>query len=97
VAGDFNQALSRPFYYWSDAAERLLRDALAANGLCARTDDPFDPVRAISGGQAACIDHICISASLTQAQRGRAQARSPIIDGYALSDHPAVWLDLVDV
>lgn len=94
VAGDFNQALSQPFYYWSNAAEKLLRDALTTNELSARTGGLLDPVRGISSKKAACIDHICISEMLVSRQHENAHAQSPKVDDKPLSDHPIVWLDL---
>lgn len=94
VAGDFNQDLSDTHYYWSDAARELLRRALDANELCATTSDPTDPVRKMSEGREACIDHICISRSLVGRQTGGAHAWSPVVKGRALTDHPGVWIEL---
>ncbi len=99
VAGDFNQALGGKFYYWSNAAEKMLRDALLANQLVAATGDHTDPVREITAGRAACIDHICMSGDLARRQKGVPTHHHPVINGQKLSGSPSgmFWLDLVDI
>ena len=94
VAGDFNQDLSTKSYYWSRKAYEALRMTLTANGLTAATADPTDPVRSLTDGTSACIDHICLSESLTARQQARSVAWSPTLDGRVLSDHHGIYVDV---
>lgn len=94
VAGDFNQDLSTKPYYWSRKAYDLLRAALRESGLTAATGDPTDPVRSLTNDAAACIDHICLSQSLTELRAARSVAWSPTLDGRVLSDHHGVYVDV---
>lgn len=94
VAGDFNQDLSTKSYYWSRKAYEALRTTLTESGLAAATADPTDPVRSLTGGTSACIDHICLSQSLTAKQRARSVAWSPTLDGKVLSDHHGIYVDV---
>jgi len=59
VAGDFNQDLSDLPYYGSRRNKQALRRALAESQLDCLTDGDHDPVRRVTGGQHANIDHIC--------------------------------------
>ena len=97
VAGDFNQDLSDTHYYWSREAQALLRREFVACKLDATTGDPTDPVRRVTDGAAACIDHICLSRGLLDRQSGKSRAWLPIEHGRTLSDHPGVWIELKDV
>lgn len=94
VAGDFNQDLSTKHYYWSRKAYHLIRAALADSGLVAATADPTDPVRQLTGNAAACIDHICLSRSLTSKALAQSLAWSPTADGKTLSDHHGIYVDV---
>ena len=91
VAGDFNQDLSTTPYYWSRNAYDFLRDGLAESELTAATADPMDPVRSLTGGASACIDHICLSPSL---KANHVAAWSPMVDGKVLSDHHGIYVDV---
>jgi len=99
VAGDFNQDLSEKPYYWSRRASRILD--VVVNGkesnLMAVTAFDSDPVRTISNGKEACIDHICISRKLAEKQEVKAKAWLPQVDGRTLSDHPGVYIDLIEL
>ena len=94
VAGDFNQDLSTKHYYWSAEARRVLRAALTKSNLEAMTGGEDDPVRRITDGAAACIDHVCLSSSLASRSSGGAQAWSGTIDTRRVSDHPGIYVDL---
>ena len=94
VAGDFNQDLSTKSYYWSRKAYEALRTTLTESGLTAATADPTDPVRGLTGGTSACIDHICLSESLTAKQRALSVAWAPTLDGRVLSDHHGIYVDV---
>ena len=102
IAGDFNQDLSKKHYYWSHKAQGWLQAALDDCELSAMTSDvakinnPTDPVRELTNGAAACIDHICLSQAIEGRQIGRSRAWSPVVDGRVLSDHPGVWIKLLD-
>ena len=94
VAGDFNQDLSDTPYYWSNTARHLLQRTLDDCGLAATTSEPTDPVRAVTNGAKACIDHICLSQRAMTSQVGTSHAWAPTNDGRTLSDHPGVWIEL---
>lgn len=97
VAGDFNQDLSCKHFYWSRRAYSLLRDSLdGRRGLIATTRDPTDPVRKLTNGAEACIDHICLSPEIEARKAGKSRAWSPVVDGRVLSDHPGVLIELAD-
>lgn len=97
VAGDFNQDLSDKPYYWSRRAKLLLQASLDEHGLLALTGDPTDPVRKLTNGAEACIDHICLSQDIAGRQVGTSHAWSPVVDGCVLSDHHGVWIELEDI
>ena len=94
VAGDFNQDLSARPFYWSRRAHDLLGTALAESGLTAVTGDPTDPVRVLTDGRSACIDHICISQPLKAKLAAQSCAWAPTVDDRVLSDHPGIYVDV---
>jgi Endonuclease/Exonuclease/phosphatase family len=96
VAGDFNQDLSDLHYYWSRAARQHLRAALERCNLSAVTGGDADPVRRLTKGAEACIDHICLSPALKPRLTGEAVAWRPLVGGRHISDHPGVHIDLAD-
>lgn len=96
VVGDFNQDLSHKHFYWSRRGYELLHATLDKCRLIATTGDPIDPVRKLTNGAEACIDHICVSQIIAGRQVGVSHSWSPEIDGTVLSDHPGVWIELAD-
>ena len=96
VAGDFNQDLSVRSYYWSLKARAYLEFALRECDLVATTAAPNDPVWQLTGGEAACIDHVCLSAGLLRRLSGAPIAWRPERDGRNISDHPGVAVTLTE-
>jgi hypothetical protein len=94
VIGDFNQDLSRRYYYGSRANRTALLDALRTVGLFALTADPTDPVRAVARDRAS-IDHICVPARVVQQGSPRLEVwPSGAAPDRRLSDHYGVAADL---
>lgn len=96
VAGDFNQDLVDRHYYWSGAAREHLARALNASQLTAATGGDTDPVRRLTDGAAACIDHICLSPSLNSRLASPPIAWASERGGRRISDHPGVMVVLAD-
>lgn len=96
VAGDFNQDLSDPPFYWSLRARALLERALRYCALTATTAAPNDPVRKLTDHAQACIDHVCLSPGLASRVSGAAAAWRPEIDARKISDHPGIVVMLSD-
>jgi hypothetical protein len=94
VIGDFNQDLSRRYYYGSRANRTALLDALASVRLSALTADPSDPVRALAP-LLASIDHICVPTRVAQRGSARLELWPPgVAPNPGLSDHFGVAADL---
>lgn len=92
VAGDFNQDLSDTHYYWSANTRHELRATLSRCGVTAMTAGDRDPVRQLTSGKAACIDHICLSSSLAGSVTD-AMAIAPVYADRRLSDHPCIVVE----
>lgn len=90
VAGDFNQDLSGKPYYWSGRARHLLQASLEANSLRCATADP-DPVRTLTNGIRASIDHICIPKRWSSS---KAEAWDMGAGSNRLSDHYGAYIDV---
>lgn len=93
VAGDFNQdLLAVGHYYGSKAGRAAVRSALDTATLSCPTSAPSDAVHRHTAGQAAGIDHICISEGLRTANGSACVWPAPNARGATLSDHFGVCI-----
>ncbi|MEI6236139.1 MAG: endonuclease/exonuclease/phosphatase family protein [Planctomycetota bacterium] len=95
VVGDFNQDLSEKPFYWSRKAFHALNRAIKDSELVAVTGFDADPVRTLTDGEKACIDHIFFSNRLVSENSTRSEAWAPNVGGRKLSDHPGVFVNLI--
>jgi hypothetical protein len=96
LGGDFNQDLSLRHYYGSRRGRACLERVLSTLDLQCVTGGKADPVRALTNGEHAAVDHICLSPGLANRVRAVQAWERTRRDGHRLSDHFGVVVHLTD-